>query len=146
LLSDAKQRFSDAAALLEMDTPVLEGLRHRYATERIDLSPLFAMHDELAGRYIQQHFTPQLDLLNPAEMRQDVLWSKYFYHKLIPALMERNDVIRNILRATTLLPCKHPDDASLALVLHCQEMTMPDTLPLWGSSPLLNEMYESSQD
>ena len=93
----------------------------------------------IVRRYNAEVFSPQVDWIAPEETRPDVRWSRYYYYKLIPRLLEDNEFVRNILRATEALACKNHKKARVSLLTYGEEFVLPDTRPLWGSSVLVED-------
>lgn len=136
LVMSCRGRFLDAADLLEWRSAAIDRLRAAGAVERIDLWPLYGAYEVLSMRYIEEFFSPQESLFIDPAQSQDAKWSSYFHHRLVPQLLQINDVVRNVLRAVRVLPCNDPQAAATALNQCFTELTLPQTAPLWAPETL----------
>lgn len=56
--------------------------------------------------YFERFFTPQVELLPETTQFQDEKWVHYLFGVLIPALLNDDEVLRNILRGVGALPSR----------------------------------------
>lgn len=134
-----RYKFLKAASLLELKGPVFDKLQRSGWDAAVDMSPLINMFGVLCERYVAQLFTPytQQVLSGLPDDDPDIKWRKYFHHVLVPHLIQDDEFVRNVLRATMTIPCKNPQLASEALVLRVSDMTLPETKPPWDYSDCL---------
>lgn len=111
LLEDCRRRFVRAAQLLEIND---SEIRRVQDASQVELRPLFEMFLELCDRYAKEVYTPQIDLFKSKDPLQ--IWRTYYYHTMIPCLVANDDVVRNVLKATEILPSKHVGASMKALV------------------------------
>lgn len=131
LLGACRRKFLNAARLMELDGPAIERVV-AHGREAVSLWPLINMYSVACDRYCDAFFSPQVEIFpNPGES-QDVTWSKYFHHVLLPHLLEDDAFVRNVLRATMAIPCESPQDAGEALVQQLTEMELPSSRPSWS--------------
>ena len=71
-------------------------------------------------------------LFNDPKESEDAKWSSYFYHTLMPTLVQNDTTVRNVLRALMALPCDSPKAAADALCHEFNEMTFPTQPPPWA--------------
>ena len=120
-----RRRYREAAALLEVRPPGIERM------DRLDWDE--GLQPWLAYRAIQvfQHrcarslFTSQLELWPSPTSGADARWSAYLCNKLIPALLERDDFVRGLLRCVGLLPAASQLDWQGATETYAREFPMP---------------------
>ena len=132
LVQACRHRFVTAAALLEWQTPTVAAVARLGVRSPVDMWPLMAAYSLLCERYIASFWSPQRSLSRSPGDEPDERWCAYFYKQAIPALVDRDDVVRNILRAVGSLPCRSPQEAAQALCQTIEEMTLPDCLPGWA--------------
>lgn len=132
LFMSCRRRFLDSAFLLEIQGPTIDKLVDSCVSTEINLLPLMNAYETLASRYTSEYFSPQSVLFHNLEDPEDLKWSKYFYHVLVPTLVQNNIVVRNILRALLVLPSQSAKAASEALEHEFSEMTLPKVAPLWA--------------
>lgn len=131
LLNASRRKFLNAARLLELRGPVIQQVE-AHGLESVNLWSLMNMYTVACERYCKEIFSPQIEIFfNPGDA-QDVKWSRYFHHILVPNLLQDDVFVRNVLRATMALPSQNARGASEALVQHLMEMTLPSTRPLWA--------------
>lgn len=132
LVMACRQRFVDAARLMEWDTPVLAHLSGLGIRTPPELWLLFPASSLMCDRYIEAFYSPQRTLVSSPDDEPDQKWWRYFHHQLVPGLIANDDVVRNVLRAVGGLPCTDPQEAARVLCHHLAEMTLPDCLPGWA--------------
>ena len=126
-----RRKFINAANLLEIRGPVINKLRD-FGFDRINLWPLMGMFKVVCERYIEEFYTGQEELFERHLGGQDMKWSRYWHHVLVPNLLQDDDFVRNVLRAMMAIPCKSPKQAGDALIQIILEMTLPETKPPWS--------------
>lgn len=122
------RRYVDAANLLEIGGPVIEGVRQSLY-ETTDLKPLLPLFRRVCERYNDEVYSPQTELWGSEQNDAFMLWSRYFHHHFVPAFVSENRTVRDVLRAMRKLPCDDPLLAGEALVAEVANMTLPDLLP-----------------
>ncbi len=132
LVADCRTRFLDAAALLEWNTSGMPALSSLGVRTAVDTWPLAAAYSLLCERYIDAFYDPQRQLLPAPGDAPDERWMHYFMHRLKPALVADDAVVRNLLRVVGGLPCRSRDEAAQSLYQCCEEMTLPDCQPTWA--------------
>lgn len=110
LFQGCQQRFVRAAKLLEINDTEVSRIRDSIAT---DLKPMLYMYETICTRYVKEVYTPQIDLFESKDPLEH--WRRYYYHVLVPRLVARDDIVRNVLKATAMLPSKNADEAMIAL-------------------------------
>lgn len=130
-VESCRRRFINSALLLEIRSPTIEKLMDSCG-ERVELWPLLKSYETLMERYADLYFTSQLTLFYDPKETPDMLWYKYFHHVLVPTLLQRNDIVRNVLKALSLLPCESSKTAADALVYEFSELTLPTQIPPWA--------------
>lgn len=138
LFRACRSRFLDAANLLELRSPAIDKLRDAgYSEHPVDLWPLLRQFEVLTERYVDAFFSSQDALFpNPGD-EQDVRWSRYFHHVLLPHLLQNDELVRNVLRAVRALPCNDSPGAASAVGQYFAEMTLPETAPTWGPEAIV---------
>jgi hypothetical protein len=131
LLNACRRKFLNAARLLELGGTVIQQVE-AHGRESVNLWPLMNMYSVACERYCEEFFTPQIEIFSSPVDAQDVKWSRYFHHVLVPHLLQDDAFVRNVLRATMSLPSKNAHGAGEALVQHLIEMSLPSTCPLWA--------------
>jgi len=125
LIRACRRRYRDAASLLEVRPPGIERM------ERLDwdegLQPWLAYRavQVFQSRYAQSLFSSQLDLWPSPSSGADARWSAYLSNQLIPALLQRDDFVRGLLRCVGLLPAASQLDWQGALETYAREFPMP---------------------
>ena len=132
LVMQCRQRFLEAAALMEWQTPVVAGVSNLGGRSPVDVWPLVAAYSLACERYISTFYSPQRSLMPTPGGEPDELWCNYIYRELIPDLVARDDVVRNVLRAVGGLPSRSPQEAAHSVYQCCEEMTLPDSPPAWA--------------
>ena len=138
LVMTGRQKFLNAARLLERNSPEIDKLASFGVTTPIDLRPLLGPFHVLSERYAGHFFSPQRSLFEVPSEKQDALWSTYFYHIMMPKILLGDDVVRNVLRAVRALPSHHPEHAATALIQHFEEMTLPEKKPPWAPEDMVD--------
>lgn len=131
LIKRSCDRFLRAASLLEIRGPVIKNLQAFYC-EKINYESLLRPHNIIIQRYINEIYSPQLDLIDAAESEGNWKWHKFFYYQFIPLVLSDNEALKNILRAAKAIPSS---DFSQNIDSLCQiysDLTLPDTQPLWA--------------
>ena len=138
LVMACRRKFLNAARLLELRSPAIDRLHAMGAETAVDVWPLLRPFEVLTERYIAAFFTPQDALFpNPGD-GQDVRWSRYFHHVLLPHLLQNDELVRNVLRAVRALPCNDSQAAAGTLAQLFSEMTLPETAPAWAPEDILD--------
>ena len=65
---------------------------------------LLATTGALQERYAGNLYTPQVGFWDTADQQQDAKWVRYLHHALTPALLDRPEFIRTLLRCVGLPP------------------------------------------
>lgn len=135
LVVECVRKFRLACDLVGIDGPLLKKLNIALYDDSFALEPLQPAWEVICTRYRQEKFD-----LNPnffTDHREDSLnrWRQFRYWELFPALVSDNECVRNVLRATGLLPTRSVDNASpiaagSALAHYLEEMSLP-----FGSPP-----------
>ena len=110
LYQRCQHRFVRAAELLEINDPEIHRIKD---FRQPDLHALINMYETLCSRYVAEVYTQQMDFFKSKDPVR--LWRNYFYDDLAPRLVARDDVVRNVLKATGVLPCSDPLAAMKAL-------------------------------
>ena len=132
LFTNCQTKFVNAANLLELQSPILDALR-KDATPVADLGVLRGVYSLICQKYINEIFSPQLDMINQLAYIEDKKWIRCYYQKIIPRLISDNDFVLNVLRATKVIPCKDPRAAADALLHHVNESSLISTTHIWRS-------------
>lgn len=119
LLARCQRRFVRAAQLLEINDSEIRRVRD---ASQVDIRPLLEMYLELCDRYVKEVHTPQIDLFKNKDPIE--LWRTYFYHTILPNLVENDDVVRNVLKATEILPSAKVGASMMALVESAKCITL----------------------
>ncbi len=120
-----RRRYREAAALLEVRPPGIERM------DRLDwdegLQPWLAYRaiQVFQARYARCLFTSQQELWPTPSSEADALWSAYLNHQLIPALLQRDDFVRGLLRCVGLIPASSQIEWQGAIETYAKELPMP---------------------
>jgi hypothetical protein len=125
-----RQRFLEAAALLEWRSATLDHLRS-LGIRPINVWSLMPAYQLLGDRYIDALYSPQRSLLPGLDL-PDEQWGRYFHHHVKPLFLENDEVVRNFLRAVGGLPASDPQAAAESIIQFVGEMTLPQTSPIWA--------------
>ncbi len=136
LLMDCMRRFLAAASLVDLNGPIVQRIRDAKYSGNVDLAPLFPAWDLICERYRRERFDPQATLFK--EHGADVLerWGQFLHWELFPSLLRENEFVRNILRASGLLPCHSKDGSISAICHHITEMSLPSDRPPWDNAEI----------
>ena len=130
LFDKCRDKFLDAARLLEIENPTIEHLK-KVGDGPIELWPFLNMYDEWCERYELALFSCQMVLFPEYAERQDVKWQQYFHHELLPDLMRDHHFVKDVLRAVKALPGGNPGQLSRALYEYAINCSMPRVRPKW---------------
>lgn len=140
LVKACKRRFLVAAALVQLRTPAIERLEDLGCERPYCVQPLLPVWQIVCRRYVAELYSPQLPLppplLGDPFLQQPLdapaaAWRRFVCARLLPELVQCNEVVRNVLASVGGLPCRDPQTAVDALKLHVREMLLPDQAPLW---------------
>lgn len=129
LVDQSRGKFLHAANLLQVYSPIITQLRNK--TDGVQLWPLLPFYQSLCERYIENFFSPQLDLIDLIKEGADQKWEQYFFWVLVPDLLRQDDLVRNILKAVGLLSCSDPNRASQSLTYYADEIVLPGVESAW---------------
>jgi hypothetical protein len=132
LIQQCRTRFLRAAQLLEhdQDIPLIYGRPN--PDEKFDLEPIMPVYEILGIRFRKELYTGQIDMLEDVNDHEMHDWTRYAYHRLLPALVDVDSFARNLMQAIGMHPCKTPHLSEDALVTFAAEMELPslqDELP-----------------
>ena len=127
----SRLRFLSAAHLLEIKNEVIGSVSALGIRSGINIRPLRRSYRTLAARYVDSFYSPQMKLFPLPGETQDEQWSRYWYHYLVPDLVENDDVVRDVLRALQVLPCKNIEAAVFEIEQYCTEFDMPEIKSYW---------------
>jgi hypothetical protein len=125
LVEAARRHYLAAAALLEVRSPTVERLEDPAWNEGVQLWMAFRAVETFQKRYATNLYTPQIGFWDGVEEGQDVQWVKYLHHELKPALLQRQDFVRALLRCVGLMTSASATDSEIALSVFAREMAMP---------------------
>lgn len=131
LAMQCRRRFLRSAELVGMRSNAIERLR-QLGYEAVNLEPLFPAWRVICDRYISEYYDPQMDLFTEPDTQVQMAWSSFIYHKLFPALVREDELVRNVLRALDGLPCQSPKEAADSVRHYVSEMSLPFTPPPWA--------------
>lgn len=132
LYSLCRRRFLRAVDLLELPRDRLGPIASMGGSVPVDLAPLLAPWSLLCRRYREERHEPQIDLFASSASAPAEAWSRFVHHRLFPALVREDELVRNVLRAVRSIPCRSPSNAAEALRMRLTELTLPDTCPVWA--------------
>lgn len=125
LATRCRDRYLRAAKLVELDNPAVVQVQAIGFGGPASVWRLLPSYRVICERYNQCFFSPQENLIANPKYEEDAKWYRYFWYSLVPELIDRDEVVRNVLRAIQGIPCADPEAASLALKHTAQEMIMP---------------------
>lgn len=125
LIEAARRHYLEAAALLEIRSATVERLEDPAWNEGVQLWMAFRAVETLQKRYATNLYTPQIGFWDGVEAGQDVQWVKYLHHELKPALLQRQEFVRTLLRCVGLMPGASATDSEIALSVFAREVAMP---------------------
>src|SRR5690554_5481110 len=105
LVHDSVQRYLRAAALLQIDSEVLDNMRD-FVRNEFYISPLRPLYQVICERYNKEVFNPQTDFWVDPEVNMLAGWRRYYLERIVPAFTENHESIRNVLSVMGLLPCR----------------------------------------
>ena len=126
---NCRDRYLKAARLLEVDSPAVTKVESFNYSEPVNTSLLYPAYGVLCSRYNRAYFSPQENLFFNPRDEQDARWKRYFWHCLVPILIERDDVVLNVLRGIHAIPGADPVAAGKSLKQCVREMHLPE--PEW---------------
>ena len=136
LLQDCIRRFLAAGSLVGVDGPIFKGLRDVRYEGHVDLAPLFPAWEVICERYLKERFDQQPSLFKDHRVESLEHWGQFLHWELFPHLLRENEFVRNLLRATPLLPCHSHQQAACALSDHIREMSLPFGRPPWDPAEI----------
>ena len=120
------RRFVSAANLLDVEKSEIDKVAAIGTTGRVEVGALHWAATELWERIVRIYDQPQQgDLFNGWPDAPEVLWNRYFYRDLVPALSLDDEVVRNLLNAVGALTVKTRVDACDAVRQRFAEVSMP---------------------
>ena len=126
LIRLCRDRYLAAANLVELDSPTVTQVLEIGFGQPPSPWRLLRGYKILCDRYNRAYFTPQENLFfNPAD-EQDIKWVGHFWYRLVPKLLERDDMIRTVLRAVGGIPSEDPEAAGDSFLQECRELAMPE--------------------
>lgn len=125
LIRGAREHYLRAAALLEIKTPAVARLESPEWYEGVQAWMAYNAVAALQERYAANLYTPQIGFWDSTDQQQDSKWVRYLHHELKPALLDRPEFIRTLLRCVGLLPSASQADSEVALGLLAREFPMP---------------------
>jgi hypothetical protein len=125
LIESARRRYLEAATLLEIRSPSVERLEDPAWMEGVRPWMAFRAVETFQSRYAENLYTPQIGLWDSVDEGQDVRWVKYLHHELKPALLQRPEFVRTLLRCVGLIPGASAADSEVELSLFAREVAMP---------------------
>ncbi len=130
LIMECRRKFLRGAELVEVRSVVIERLTHFGYKDLEDLDQLNPAWDCLCNRFMKERFDPQMLLFEDHDKAMKKSWGEFIYWEICPKLLEDDEVVRNILRASGGLPCKSKQNAGLFLYSYISEMTFPNSRPI----------------
>jgi hypothetical protein len=106
---------------------------------RLNNQPLYPVWRLICERYRKERFNLQTTLFKEHEIEVQELWGQFLYWELFPHLLREDEFVRNVLRATDLIPCRMKHKSVSALIQHLEEMSLPFGPSMWDSSEIANE-------
>jgi hypothetical protein len=123
LFTDCYLKFENASRLLEIWP---SGLFARDSIQKSAvLNGLDPLYDEIAKRYRETIYDPQMTLLQTNDGLAIKKWVWYWDDDVRPWLVAQHDVVREILRATGALPSESMSRARRALIARLAELSLP---------------------
>lgn len=129
LLQGCVGRFLAAGNLIELDGPVFEAHHKARYGRYVSLEPLCGVWEIICERYMREQFDPQSSVFKDHRTELLEKWVQLLHWKLFPHLLRENEFVRNVLRATGLLPCRSREGVEEALASHVREMALPFNPP-----------------
>ena len=120
-----RHRYLLAAKLLEVNSVAVQHVEELFSSGAINTWLLLPAYAVVCERYNRAFFSPQENLFYSPNEEQDAKWNQYFWLRLVPDLIERDDVVRNVLRAVNAIPSVDPAAASHSLEQCVREMNLP---------------------
>ena len=139
LLRQCMRRFRLAGNLVGIAGPIFKKLRDAEHEGHVDLTPLYPAWRVTCDRYRRERFNLQPSLFKEHGDEARELWGQFLYWELFPHLLREDEFVRNVLRATGLLPCRTQQQAASALSHHLEEMSLPFGRPIWDPADIENE-------
>jgi hypothetical protein len=136
LLQDCIRRFLAAGSLVGLDGPVFKSLGDARYAGNVDLTALFPAWEVICERYRRERFDQQPSLFKDHRVESLERWGQFLHWELFPHLLRENEFVRNVLRATGLLPCRSQQQATSALCGHIREMSLPFGRPPWDPAEI----------
>lgn len=132
LARSCRRRFLLSASLLEIQSAQIRKLEEFGVQSGIEIWPLLTAYSLLCDRWNTSFHTGQVSLFPTPHDEDDIIWSRYFHHVLVPHLLLQDEFVRNILRSLRAIPSVSPADAAESVRQYIQEMTLPNTKPPWA--------------
>jgi len=133
LIDQCSRRFLKAAHLVNLRGPIIEGIDKAKYGGNIDLTPLLPAWEVICERYRQERLEFQGQLFQDHASYVLERWSQFLYWELLPALLEDDEFVRNVLRVSMLLPCHSTEGAAAAICHQLSELHLPYGTPAWDS-------------
>ena len=124
LVARCENRFVKAADLVGVRGQVIEGLRQASINGGADLTPLLPVWGIICRRYREELYDPQASIFEPQSDEVPRRWGTYVLSELFPFLLRNDEFVRNVLRATGLLPSGSRSDAVSSLIHFVNVMGM----------------------
>jgi len=125
LVGRCRERYLAAAAMMELDDATVTQVREIGFGEPPSPWRLLRGYKILCDRYNRSYFTAQENLFFKPGDEQDAKWIGYFWYRLMPKLLERDEMVRNVLRAGEAIPSEDPQAAGDSFLQECRELVMP---------------------
>jgi hypothetical protein len=142
LVHDSIQRYIRAAALLQMDSVVLENMRD-FVRNEFYISPLSPLYQVICDRYNKEVFNPQTDFWSDPEVNMLAGWRRYYLKVIVPEFTGHHESIRNVLSVMDLLPCRSKEWALEALLIRVRDLALPEINPPWATEGMQGLFYEN---
>jgi hypothetical protein len=130
LVTQCRDRYLRSAALVELDSDAVERVRALTYEARVDLTPLIGPWVLLCERYRDIKYSPQIPLLPDRAVGEPMRWTNFVHQRLLPQLIQDDELVRNVLRVLGGLPCASRAEAAVAIRSYVANVFMePDWVP-----------------
>ena len=125
LYGECRRKILDAAHMLGSDADEVTFLQKHFVRTWDDFDPLTAAFEALQQRYANEIYDAQINLFSIDRIEPKEAYQRFFYHSLMPKLIESPELVINIVRAVGGWPCKNRELAASAVFQFMTEMSLP---------------------
>ena len=90
-----------------------------------DVDPLLAAFRTLQRRYLDSLYDVQLSLFAIDRIEPEEAYQRFFYHSVMPKLLESPGFVINVVRTLSGWPCKNREQAAYSVFQFMSEMSLP---------------------